>query len=54
MGQETRWSQETNYNLDKPDSLYDGSGLQAETSLLTTDGADTSFQILFSKQSVHL
>lgn len=40
--------------MDKPDSPYDRSELQAETVLLTTDGADTSFQILFSKQRVQL
>lgn len=42
-----------NCNLDKPDFPYGGSGLQAETTLLTTDGADT-FQILFCKQRAQL
>lgn len=54
MGQEARWSQEISYDFDKPDSPNDGSGLLAETTLLTTDGADTSSQVLFSKQGVQL
>lgn len=40
--------------MDKPGSPYDRSGLQRPLTLLTTNRADNSFQILFSKQRAQL